>query len=287
MNKIKYLIRKRALGDVLWTEPVIRALASRYRKLVVYTKYPELFEHYPAANVQFKKELSFIERAIIVLEKKLGLHLLTLNLDDAYEKRPDMHFLHAYQQEAALPLTTEYPRLHLSPAEKELLLVKGPYAILHLESFSDKKFRQIYGVDWTAVVASLNAQGLQVVLMGTNPGDIGGTIRVKTTIREMISLICHARFFVGIDSGPSHIAASLQIPSLIFFGAIKPEYRHFPALFKGILAKKDCEYDDQQALVLSAACLDCRRSPDPAVALCSLYSTDDVLSKISQLNNHD
>ncbi len=40
-----YLVRKRALGDVLWIEPVIRALAAKHKKVVVVTLFNDLFLH--------------------------------------------------------------------------------------------------------------------------------------------------------------------------------------------------------------------------------------------------
>jgi len=112
---------------------------------------------------------------------------------------------------------------------------------------------------------------------------IENTIHIKTSIRELIALCYHASYFIGIDSGPSHIAASLQIPSLIFFGAINPFNRHFPELFRGILLKQPCEYDDDQTAALDKRCISCKRSNDPNTALCCVYSTEEVLSKIQQL----
>lgn len=282
MRQIKYLIRKRALGDVLWAEPVIRQLAQKY-SFIVYTKYPELFENFPFRNVRFQKEVSASGKSIIQAEKILNIQFFSINLDDAYEKMPDKHFLHAYQLKAAVPITYEYPKLYLSNAEKKFRLVDGKYVLLHIESKSDKKFRQVFGVDWNKIVEYFNCIGFKVVQIGVHPLAIENAIHIKTSIRELISLCYHASYFVGIDSGPSHIASSLQIPSLIFFGAINPVNRHFPELFKGILLKQPCEYDNDQAKVLSKSCVTCKRSNDPEIALCCIYSTENILSKIQQL----
>lgn len=284
MGKFKYLIRKRALGDVLWIEPVVRAIAAQNKGLIVYTKYPELFENFPLPSVIFRRELPLLAKLLIAFEKKAGKQWLTINLDDAYEKRPDIHFLHAYQVEARLPLTEEYPRLYLSDLEKKRWQ-KTKFVVLHLESFSDKKFRQVFGVDWNEIVHWWNSKGYEVLQVGKSPQQVTGTKLVSTSIREMIALIASASYFIGIDSGPSHIAASLHIPSLIFFGAVNPENRHFPKLFKGILFKKPCEYDNRQDLVINQPCLACTRTKDPGIAACSLYSTDAVLSSLIELTN--
>jgi len=39
-------------------------------------------------------------------------------------------------------------------------------------------------------------------------------------------LIAGADLFIGIDSGPSCIAVAFNIPSIIFFGQVAPEYIH-------------------------------------------------------------
>lgn len=41
----------------------------------------------------------------------------------------------------------------------------------------------------------------------------------KTTLREAAGLIAASRGFVGIDTGPAHIAAALGVPTLVLFGA--------------------------------------------------------------------
>lgn len=284
MKNFKYLIRKRAMGDVLWIEPIIRKVAEK-KSFIVYTKFPELFENFPFAHIHFKRSLSIFSRIIIQIEKFLGIHLFTLNLDNAYEKKPDMHFLHAYQIEAGLSLTNEYPKLYLTDEERNASPINGKFIVLHLESLAKKSFRKLYGVDWNEVVHILNKQGYQVVQIGLWPEMIENTINLKTSLREMISLCYHASYFIGIDSGPSHIAASLGTPSLIFFGAINPLNRHFPHLFKGILLKKPCEYDNDQATALKESCVACKLSSDPQIAICSLYSTENILLKIRELMN--
>ena len=45
----------------------------------------------------------------------------------------------------------------------------------------------------------------------------------KFTIDELIPLIKEANLFIGCDSGPSHIANSQQVPSIILFGSTEPK----------------------------------------------------------------
>lgn len=280
---MKYLVRKRALGDVLWIEPVVRQLAKRNKRIVVYTKFPELFQNFPFSYVRFQTEISLVGKVMVRLDKKIGTRFFSINLDDAYERRPNVHFLHAYQRAARLPETTEYPRIYLSQQEKNQKLVEGRYVLLHVESFSEKKFRQIFGVNWREVIAFFKQQGYQVIQVGVSAETLPGATVIKTTLRELIVLCSKASCFIGIDSGPSHIAASFGVPSIIFFGAVNPLNRHFLQLFRGILLKQPCEYDADQATVLKEKCLLCHRSADEQIALCSTYSTEAVLSAARQL----
>lgn len=59
---IKYIVRKRQLGDVLWIEPIIDEIALKYKKVIVHTKYNEIFNNYKHKNVIFKKSLTFLKK---------------------------------------------------------------------------------------------------------------------------------------------------------------------------------------------------------------------------------
>lgn len=284
--KTKYLVRKRQLGDVLWIEPIIRKLAVKYKKIIVYTKFLELFENYPVNNVVFKKDLNLAEKIFCKIEYYLNTKLLFINLEGAYEKKPKTHFLHAYQRKTGLSETNEYPRLYLSEKEKNIPLIKAPkYVVLHLESFANRNYRKVYGINWNEITAYLKTKGFEVVQIGQSPENIEGTINAKTTIREMINIIQHCSFFIGIDSGPSHIAASLQKPSLIFFGAVKPEYRHFENLSKVIFAQQYCEFGGCYHDTISTKGPLCKLVANTEIPKCSFHSNKYVIEKIDLLLN--
>lgn len=280
---LKYLVRKRALGDVLWVEPVLRKLSEQTKRIVFYTKYPELFENYPAPNVYFTKKPHIAVKLLIRLEQILGTSFATVNLDNAYEQRPKLHFLHAYQLKSGLPISDEYPQLYFSEAEKKRRFVSGPYVVIHLESFSPVRSRQIYGVDWNQVVRYLKQKGLTVVQVGIGANQIPGTQSFNTGIRDLMVLISKSQLFIGIDSGPSHIAACLSIPSLILFGSVNPMVRHFPLLFNGVLMKNACEYDGQEGAKTFINDLPCRLSTGNGIPKCCIFQTEDVISKIDKL----
>src|ERR1700744_3424643 len=141
--ELVYLVRKRALGDVLWIEPVIRAMAARHKRVTVVSKYNELFLNYPLANVRFRPSLSLFGKLLVGLERRLGTHFFSVDLDGSYERTPHRHFLEAYQEAAGLPIVHEYPKLYLSEAERRMDTgITGRFVVLHLESMTDKNYRK-------------------------------------------------------------------------------------------------------------------------------------------------
>ena len=277
-----YILRKKAMGDVLWIEPIIRNMAVKHKKVIVHTYFNDLFNNYPYPNVTFRNKLSLFE--------KIGrnLHLPNfISLDECYEKTPKMHILHAYQLRAHLPLTEEYPQLYLDAAEQEQF--KGTrYVVLHLEGSSEKNYRKIYGVSWAEVIAFVKKAGYEVLYIGGQDAqaDAAGAVYKRTSLREMIALLYHASLFIGIDSGPSHIATSFSIPSLLFFGAVTFDYRHFRHLFNGYLMQNDCQFAGCYHNVpdyRKAPQLVCRIVGDAGIPPCTSHSTAAVLQQVQQL----
>jgi ADP-heptose:LPS heptosyltransferase len=283
--KCKYIIRKRQIGDVLWIEPIINEMAKRYKKIYVYTKFNELFENYPLTNVIFKNKLNLLEKFGAFIEKYLGSNFLFINMEMSYEKKPHLHILHAYQEKAALEKKNVYPKLYLSSEEQnETSIHAKNYAIIHLESLTDKNYRKVYGIQWDEICSYFKSKDLAVVLVGKSPYNINGAKFVQTNnLRELISLINKCKIFIGIDSGPSHIAAALKKPALIFFGAVNPEFRHFKEQFTGYFLQQPCEYAGCYHDVISKFGQTCKLVGDNGIPKCSLHSNDYLLKHIQKL----
>lgn len=274
------------MGDVLWIEPIIRQLASQYKKVVVHTRNNVLFENYPLPNVVFKSRQSIFEKLLsrLALWTKVPRYI---NLDMAYERNPKVHFLHAYQMKSSLPQTIEYPKLHLTKQEEQQCLVDSKYVVLHLDSESDKNFRRVFGVDWNKIVRYLSEKGYKVVQVGAASSNIENVEYLKTDLRQMMSLIVQSSMFIGIDSGPSHVAASLNVPSLIFFGAVNPLFRHFPELFNGYFLQQPCEFSGCFHTQTDTSTLECRLVGDKGIPKCSLHSDAYVIQHIDLLINKE
>ena len=280
---IKYIVRKRQLGDVLWIEPIIDEIALKYKKVIVHTKYNEIFNNYKHKNVIFKKELNIFEKILHALEKLLNTSILFISLENAYEKDSKQHILNAYQQKSALALSEKYPKIYFSEEERMKNIVHfDNYVVIHLESFSSRNYRKVYGIEWDKITSYLTEKGFKIILIGKNKYEFENTIYIKTNLREAMLLINKAKFFIGIDSFPSHVAASLGIPALIFFGAIDPAYRHFKSIFKGEFLQQKCEFNgcyhtDKKNEVT------CRIVGNDGIPKCSLHDNNYILKNIEKL----
>ncbi len=105
----------------------------------------------------------------------------------------------------------------------------APYAVLQPGA-------RLQGMRWPVAKFAKLARWLRekhglasVVNLGTRDEAIAAEVRsemqdcaavmdAQLDIRELIALIAGARIFVGNDSGPAHLAAALQRPSIVIFG---------------------------------------------------------------------
>ena len=280
---IKYIVRKRQLGDVLWIEPIIDEIALKYKKVIVHTKYNEIFNNYKHKNVIFKKELNIFEKILHALENFFNTSILFISLENTYEKDSKKHVLNAYQKKSKLELSEKYPKIYFSEEERMKNIVHyDNYVVIHLESFSTRNYRKVYGIEWDKITSYLTEKGYKIILIGKNRYEIDNTIYIETDLREAMLLINKAKFFIGIDSFPSHVAASLGIPALIFFGAIDPAYRHFKNIFKGEFLQQKCEFNgcyhtDKKNEVT------CRIVGNDGIPKCSLHDNNYILKNIEKL----
>lgn len=271
-----HVTRTMAFGDALWAEPIVRYLCNQKHSVNVNTLYPEIFDNYPFP-LKFNQKIPRKDFLINCLTKKI------INLDMAYENRPKMHVLEAYRQAAGireLPLTP--PQLHLSEAEKTLKIQK-PYVVIHLQP-SPMNFRNVYGVNWQNVVNHLENKGYKVIQIAKDSSSLITEWFQTDSFRDVVSLLYNAKLFIGVDSGPSHIAAALGIPSVIFFGAVNPLFRHLDS-DKKVFLQAPCEYASCYHAGKKSICHahTCRLVGNSGIPKCCIQSDDQVIAAIEKL----
>ena len=283
MKSFIVIQRKSAMGDVLWIEPVIREASKRYRRVYVVTPFTDLFLNYPIKNVYFLKELPQPFKILREISKALFNSVGFIDLGGVYERSPKVNLLRAYLdfvnfKEANL----SYPKLYPTSINHEIKTV-----VIHIDAPSlSKNFRSVNGVEWPIIREFLESRGYSVIGITDNPDTKKYYSETYfSTIENLISMIASCSLFIGLDSGPSHIAASLGIPSLIFFGAVDPKLRHIPELFNGEFLQGDCNYLGCYHDYLDNESRICRvvGASDPAP--CCKFTTNGVIEAIKRVKS--
>jgi ADP-heptose:LPS heptosyltransferase len=215
------LRRPLALGDVVWATPLLRALkaARPWAELHLATACPEILAHDPHLA---------------------GLNDLTPDQADRvvdlfYELTPERHVRDGYAASAGLDKVEGDPRIYLTPEETAqagerlapLGSGPGPLVVLHPGVAWPEKTWAWFNWDRLAryLVAGLGAR-LAVVGRKADfrltpwPGLLD--LKDRLTLRELAAVIGQADLFVGLDSGPLHLAAALGVPRVGIYGCVDP-----------------------------------------------------------------
>lgn len=244
------------LGDIVACEPVIRWLRQKhpdaylvwlvrgpYRELVLF--HPELDEVVTVSSVAEHNRL-----AKALGDQLVDLHLSLCHCTDTgwvHDKRrgdPSItvfnYFEHGslleiFTKSAGLPALTEAPQLHLPASvqsEMDSLAPIAPFLVVHTKSNDETKDwpteKWVELVRWLAMEFRMPVVevGLRSTLSKHVPGlvDFCGRLSVLQTA----ALIRRAAGFLGVDSGPAHLANALRRPSVVLFGRYRAFNRYLP-----------------------------------------------------------
>ncbi|UDF30454.1 UNVERIFIED_ORG: hypothetical protein LHK14_03730 [Roseateles sp. XES5] len=147
-------------------------------------------------------------------------------------------------------------RLRVATSDR---LVEGDYCLLHLEFEREGHHGRGPSRELIEkIIAAIPDMNCKIVLVGKNqtvraeyfshcPNPVVD-LQGKLSLSELVSAISNARFFIGIDSFPFHVAQVSGVPSVVFFGSVSPLLRVlYPELVWPLLADIDCLgcYHDQ------------------------------------------
>lgn len=206
-----------AAGDVLLTTPIIRALKKKYARCPIYvaTDSPGIFEGNP--NIKGTPWIAGKSEDAMLID-----------LDGSYEAHPTQHVLDSYADAAGLERSEVEWRLELFCLP---VLVDGGrrgdrWAAIHVgpTSWPGKN----WPIErWNQVAQWLRMSGWKVMLFGDGPMDartlVDRDLRGQSGIPELAGLLGTCHLFVGLCSFPAHVAAAVNVPSVVLYGVTKPE----------------------------------------------------------------
>jgi ADP-heptose:LPS heptosyltransferase len=277
-KKPRYLlIRDGAMGDVLMLTPVVRALHRAHAGDIVIevaTHAGHVFDHNP-----------YVQHVISPKQLVRGVHTydVVMDLNGVYERMPNTHPVNAYAK-VVLGVADFDKKLELYPTPADVALIDevvhnigGPFVVVH-QFVHDWPNRTIEPAVWAQAVDAITASGsTKVVYVGTAQ-DLAPVRdakhedhRARYSLQQLSVLISKSQGFIGGDSGPSHVAATTDVPIVVFYTCAHHEARMplregglflpiFPALdCYGCLTRRSvprlgyfCEREDNACVALAA-----------------------------------
>ncbi len=245
MKKTIYILRDQALGDVLCVEPMLTHYLNLGAKVVFISRYASVFNQ--------KENLVLVDRPSIFLKlklkflKSLGNGRRIIDLNNSYEQTPNLSILDSYLKRADVSISKKNINPRSFDIRKQGLFDNGKKVILfHIQAPSQKlSYRDVHGVNWTDLENGLNNLGYHCVELISNQSNYSPILKnhFKHDIPGLFSAVNEAHYFVGLDSGPAHIANMLDKTSFVFFGSVNPELRltnHTGLIFQNPCDRAGC-----------------------------------------------
>lgn len=241
------LVRRRAaLGDVIMSTGVVRELKQRYNCMIdIATEFPNVYNNNPHIRAIYHTDAM----------PEPAAYDLYINLDDAYEHNPLNHYIDSYFYRAfgTSEVANKAVELFANQVDKDTVasFIKDNeldnYIVIHIRQWH-WPLKNMSWDTWYAVFERLFAArtDFKIVCVGSvEDGSVEHPLfvdaRDRLSVQQQRLLMDHARCFVGIDSGPYHIAAASDTHIISLHTHLLPE-RIVPKnkLATPILASVDC-----------------------------------------------
>ncbi|WP_118186166.1 glycoside hydrolase family 99-like domain-containing protein [Paraburkholderia phosphatilytica] len=237
------------IGDIVACEPVARYVKMRYAGCsvawVVNKAYRELVDSNPHVDetvavdcltdwIKISRHGGYDKVIDLHVNYRVCSHCRVPLIKDqgnpfinAYEWLDYGALLEAFSMGAGLPKLSSPPRLYLGAAQKravDALGLPAQYCVIHRESNNlDKDWTR---ENWQTLARWIaNEVKLPIVEIGVRKGDapsplagLATDLTNRTSILETAEVIRRARFFIGVDSGPSHLANAVGTPGIVLLG---------------------------------------------------------------------
>jgi hypothetical protein len=191
-----------AMGDILLTEPFTRYVAQNFR--ICYQTHQRF--------VQVLENSPFIEK-IITLDDAIPSDAIGIyNLDGSYVPHLDVPIHEAYFKAFGFDLLADM-QYHIYFKENETYGLPKNCVVVDMSSIEG---RQYYN-NWQPLLDYIHNCGYKIVLIGNyyynDPRQLNNIYldlrKTSTSIRELYCIINECEYYIGVESGPLHIAKTL------------------------------------------------------------------------------
>jgi ADP-heptose:LPS heptosyltransferase len=262
-------------GDIVACEPVARYVSEKYPQAhvswAVLSPYRELIDSNPHINeavilgcltdwiklckhsnydliVDLHVNLRVCEQCRVPLIKEHGNPFV-----NAYEYFDYGPILEAFCLGAGLPALSAQPQVYIRDEHRmgvDKLGLPPQYCVIHTESndsYKDwpaEKWRSLtrFVAEELAIpiveVGSRKKKPVEGELQGATSGACDSSVIDlvnRTSLLETAEVIRRARFYIGIDSGPAHLANAVKTPGIVLLGRIGyfRQYTPFTGFYAG------------------------------------------------------
>ena len=278
-QKIVRIKRTAAMGDVIMVEPVLEHFYNLGYRVVLETL-PQFYLLFIHHHYKIYRPEEIDNRVWENSEYEY------YNLDMSYESKPNVLRLKTYYEFCGVKDgVLKNPKLNLPFPLNETSKIFPKYCVIHLEHKKEAG-RNVRGISWDVVLAELKMQGYFVVQVGRDESvNLNGAVRVRTMNENFLAyVIAGADLFIGIDSGPAHIASAFDVPSILFFGNVNPSVAYPDLSNKYIMTlhgkdKKICDKPYCWHTVVGGVVgMPCYINED--VPPCTIFSTQELIKSI-------
>jgi heptosyltransferase-3 len=233
------------LGDMVASEPILSRLNQKFNNThitwLTSKKLFPVYENHPLVDLLFDQKytlLSYLLQKSNPFDHYFNLHLsgfridtmtgisisntkadeLGINLSNYYDQH---NLLEIALKLCDLPIEDAQPQLYLDEKCFKIPFEK-PYWVIHCKS--NAGFRDWTDENWRQLLLKImDHWDVKIIEVGhVNPlnfqHDHFISLVGKTSLSDMMKIIKECSFFIGLDSGPTHIANACMIPGLIING---------------------------------------------------------------------
>jgi heptosyltransferase III len=258
-KKLITIIRTEHFGDIVAAEPIARQVRelhpNDYVVWIVRPVFRELVEHHPAIDEAWPQS-SVLQRLLVcqsgIFDKIYNLEFWQSN-QDAISGRVHYNLVAAqkditvfnyfnkgnlltiFQLCADLPLKDDAPRVFIPESDRlkiDALSLPKKLIVVHCSSnfpakdWSVAKWEKL--IDWL-----INEKGYDIVEIGLKSPLAIHHLRYQNlcgqfSILQTAEIIKRAQYFIGIDSGPAHLANAMNTYGILLFGKLNDFETYMP-----------------------------------------------------------